>query len=86
MPEGIYNFNVRGELGGKIYSENGNFSVVSVGAEAQDLVANALRMQTLATLTGGKNFDVNELSLLAETLENEESIASILREDISSRS
>ena len=81
LPEGIYNFNVRGELGGKIYSENGNFSVVSVGAEAQDLVANALRMQTLATLTGGKNFNVNELSLLAETLENEESIASILREE-----
>lgn len=81
LPEGIYNFTVKGELGGKIYMENGNFSVVSVGAEAQDLVANSLRMQTLSTLTGGKNFNVKELSLLAETLENDESITSIMREE-----
>ena len=81
LPEGIYNFTVKGELGGKIYMENGNFSVVSVGAEAQEFVANSLRMQTLSPRTGGKNFNVKELSLLAATLENEESITSIMREE-----
>lgn len=81
LPEGIYNFTAQAEFGGKIYLENGNFSVVSVGAEAQDLVANSQRMQLLASLTGGKNYHVNELDQLAEAIENDERITSITREE-----
>ena len=81
LPEGIYNFTAQAEHGGKIYLENGNFSVINIGAEAQDLVADARRMQLIATLTDGSNFNINELSQVAEVLENDERITSIMREE-----
>ena len=80
LPEGIYEFTAQAEFGGKIYWENGSFTVVSIGAEAQDLVANSQRMQLLSSLTGGKNFNAKELSQLAESIEEDERITSIMRE------
>lgn len=81
LPEGIYTFTAQAEYGGKKYMENGTFSVVSVGAEAQDLIANASRMQALANLTKAKNYNINELDQLLETLKNDERICSITREE-----
>ncbi len=81
LPEGIYNFIAEGKLGKTTYSETGNFSIVSIGAEAQDLVANSQRMKLLASLTNGKNFHVDELNQLAETIENDDRITSIIREE-----
>ena len=81
LPEGIYNFTAQAEHGGKIYVESGNFSVTNIGAEAQDLVADAHRMQLIAALTDGKNFNINELNQITEVLENDERITSIVREE-----
>lgn len=81
LPEGIYNFSAQSEYGGKIYQESGNFSVISIGAEAQDLVADARRMRLLAALTEGKNFGVNEITLVAGAIENDKRITSIMREE-----
>ena len=81
LPEGIYNFSAQAEYGGKTYQENGNFSVISIGAEAQDLVADARRMQLLAALTEGKNFGIKDINLVAAELENDERITSIMREE-----
>ena len=81
LPEGIYNFTAQAEHGGKSYIENGNFTVTNIGAEAQDLVADARRMQLLAALTDGKNFNVNEMSLIGKAIENDERITSIMREE-----
>ena len=69
------------EYGGKTYQENGNFSVISIGAEAQDLVADARRMRLLAALTEGKNFGIKDINLVAAELENDERITSIMREE-----
>ncbi len=81
LPEGIYNFTAEVKLGNTTYYETGNFSIVSIGVEAQDLVANPQRMKLLASLTNGKNFNVNELKQLAESIENDERITSIMREE-----
>lgn len=81
LPEGIYIFSASTELGGVKYYDSGSFSVVSVGAEAQELVANSRRMQSLAALTGGENFSLNELDNLAESIDNDERITSIMREE-----
>lgn len=81
LPEGIYNFSAQAEYGGKTYQENGNFSVISIGAEAQDLVADARRMRLLAALTEGKNFGIKDINLVAAKLENDERITSIMREE-----
>lgn len=81
LGEGIYTYEAKAEYGGKQYSDKGTFSVVNVGAEAQDLVANARRMESLSTLTNGKNFNINEINQLAEALYNDERIHSIVREE-----
>ena len=85
LPEGIYTFAAEAKYGNATYSETGNFSVVSIGAEAQDLVANSQRMQLLASLTNGKNFTVNELDQVVESIENDDRITSILREETNYR-
>ncbi|MBQ4549042.1 MAG: hypothetical protein IJA42_07675 [Bacteroidales bacterium] len=81
LPKGIYNFTAEAQYGNIIYSEKGSFTVDDVGAEAQDLVANSQRMQLLSSLTGGKNFYVNELDKLTEAIDNDERITSIMREE-----
>ena len=81
LPEGIYNFKADAQYGNTTYSETGNFSVVSIGAEAQDLVANSQRMKLLASLTNGRNFNVDELNQLIECIENDSRITSIMREE-----
>ncbi len=81
LPEGIYNFTAEAKLGNTTYSETGSFSVVSIGAEAQDLVANSQRMKLLASLTNGKNFNVNEINQLIESIDNDDRITSITREE-----
>ena len=81
LPEGIYNFKAEVKLGNSIHYETGSFSVVSIGAEAQNLVANSQRMHLLASLTNGKNFKVDELNQLSECIDNDERITSIIRED-----
>ena len=81
LPKGIYNFTAEAQYGNIIYSEKGSFTVDDVGAEAQDLVANSQRMQLLSSLTGGKNFYVNELDKLSEAIDNDERITSIMREE-----
>ncbi len=85
LPEGIYNFTAEARLGNSKYSESGSFSIVSIGAEPQDLVANSQRMKLLATLTNGKNFNVNELNQLIECIENDDRITSIIREETNYR-
>ena len=81
LPEGIYNFTAEAKLGNTTYSETGSFSIVSIGAEAQDLVANSQRMKLLASLTNGKNFNVDEMNQLVESIENDDRITSITREE-----
>ena len=81
LPEGIYNFKADAQYGNTKYSETGSFSVVSIGAEAQDLTANSQRMKLLASLTNGKNFNVDELNQLVESIENDDRITSIMREE-----
>lgn len=81
LNEGIYIYTANAEHGGKQYNASGTFSIVNVGAEAQELVANAQRMETLSSLTNGKNFSVNEINLLIEALDNDERICSVMREE-----
>lgn len=81
LPEGIYTYSAEAEYGNKLYETTGTFSVVDVGAEAQDLVANARRMESLSSLTNGENFSVDEIKQLVEALYNDERIHSIVREE-----
>lgn len=81
LPEGIYTYTAEAEYGGKRYDAKGTFAIVDVGAEAQDLVADARRMESLSSLTDGKNFNVDEINMLVEALNNDERICSVMREE-----
>lgn len=81
MPEGIYTYIAEAEHGGRRYEAKGTFAVVDVGAEAQELVANTGRMQSLSVLTNGKNFNINEINQLVEALYNDDRICSVMREE-----
>lgn len=81
MPEGIYTYIAEAEHGGRRYEAKGTFAVVDVGAEAQELVANIGRMQSLSVLTNGKNFNINEINQLVEALYNDDRICSVVREE-----
>lgn len=81
LHEGIYTYVALSDHGGRRYEAKGTFSVVSVGAEAQELVADARRMQTLSSLTDGKNFSLDEIKLLIRALDNDERICSVVREE-----
>lgn len=81
LPEGIYTYVAEAEHGSKLYKANGNFSVVNVGAEARELVADSRRMEALSALTGGENFSLDEMNMLVETLDNDERICSVMREE-----
>lgn len=81
LPEGVYIFEAIAEFGKNIYRDHGSFSVISIGVEAQDLVANAQRMQNISTLTGAKNLYINELNHLYKIINDDERITSIMREE-----
>lgn len=81
LPEGVYTFDAHAEFGGKLYKAQGTFSVVSVGAEAQNLVANAKSMHLIASQTKGENFNINQLNQLVEHLKNDKRITSVSREE-----
>lgn len=81
IPEGIYTYIAEAEHGGRRYEAKGTFAVVDVGAEAQELVANIGRMQSLSVLTNGKNFNINEINQLVEALYNDDRICSVMREE-----
>lgn len=81
LAEGMYTYTAEAEHGGRRYEAKGSFAVVDVGAEAQELVANARRMESLSALTNGENFNINEISQLVEALYNDERIHPIVREE-----
>lgn len=82
LPEGVYGFNAHADFGGKLYKAQGTFSVVSVGAEAQKLVANAKTMRLIASQTKGENFNLDQLDQLVEHLKNDKRITSVSIEEI----
>lgn len=81
LAEGIYLYEAKAEHGGRQYEASGTFAVTDVGAEAQELVADSRRMETLSSLTDGKSFNVNEIRQVVEALDNDKRICSVVREE-----
>ena len=81
LPEGIYKYTARTSLGGVEYNASGSFSVENIGVEAQNLTADIERMRTLASLTGGKHYYINDIQSITNDLENDNRITSISRQE-----
>lgn len=85
LPVGIYTYTARSDYKDKKYVAIGTFSVVNIGAEAYELTANSDRMRTIASQTGGENLHINEINNITTTIENDERVTSIAREEINYR-
>ena len=77
LPEGIYYYKLQAQMGDRMISVGGSFSVVSLGIEAQQLTADAERMRSLARLTNGNCYTAQQLQQLAEDLRNDTRITSV---------
>jgi len=77
LPEGLYTFKVQAQMGERHISVSGNFSVVAIGIEAQQLTADIDRMRTLARLTNGNCYTARELQQLFADLHNDSRITSV---------
>lgn len=77
LPEGLYIYKVEAMMGDRLISASGSFSVVALGIEAQQLTADASRLRSLAQLTNGKCYSVDELQQLAADLRADKRITSV---------
>ena len=77
LPEGIYTYKATAEIGEKKIGMNGSFSVVSLGIEAQQLTADIDRMRSIAAVTNGKCYTVDQLTKLLEDLKADTRITSV---------
>lgn len=77
LPEDLYLYKVQTQMGERLISVSGSFSVVAIGIEAQQLTADVSRMRNLARLTNGNCYTAKQLQQLAEDLHNDQRITSV---------
>ena len=77
LPEGLYYYKVQAQMGDRMITVGGSFSVVSLGIEAQQLTADAERMRSLARLTNGNCYTAQQLAQLLDDLHNDTRITSV---------
>ena len=77
LPEGLYIYKVQAQMGERHISVSGNFSVVAIGIEAQQLTADIDRMRSLARLTNGNCYTARELQQLSADLHNDSRITTV---------
>ena len=77
LPEGLYIYKVQAQMGERLISANGTFSVMAVGVEAQQLTADIQRMRILARLTNGNCYTARQLDQLAADLRSDPRITTV---------
>lgn len=77
LPEGLYIYKVEAQMGDRLISASGSFSVAALGIEAQQLTADVSRLRNLALLTNGKCYSAHDLQQLADDLRADKRIASV---------
>ena len=77
LPEGLYLYKIQVQMGDRLISANGSFTVVSLGIEAQQLTAEMERMRNMAHMTNGKCYTAHQLQQLAADLRTDTRITSV---------
>ena len=77
LPEGLFIYKVEAQMGDRLISASGSFSVVALGIEAQQLTSDAARLRNLALLTNGKCYSARDLQQLADDLRADKRITSV---------
>ncbi len=77
LPEGVYLYKAKAQMGERQISVSGTFSVVAIGIEEQQLTADIDRMRNLARLTNGNWYAARQLDQLAAALRNDTCITSV---------
>ncbi len=81
LPEGIYRYEARAEIGEEIAIASGKFIVTAASLEARNLVADFSVMRRIAQQTSGIALSQNDLDKIPEILSNDASISSVSHEE-----
>ncbi len=74
LETGSYSFTATAKRGGESYKKEGKFVITPVNLEARNIMANHQMLQQLAGKYGGAFFKAGQMSMLADTLMNNEQI------------
>lgn len=77
LPVGNYTWTATTQVGSKKYEKSGRFSVQEVMLETANLVADHDLLKSMSTATGGKFFQKNEISKVADAIKSNENIKTV---------
>lgn len=77
LPVGNYTWTATTQVGSKKYEKSGRFSVQEVMLETANLVADHDLLKSMSTATGGKFFQKNEISKVADAIKANENIKTV---------
>ncbi|PLX06958.1 MAG: hypothetical protein C0596_12525 [Marinilabiliales bacterium] len=80
MKAGTYDYLVKTEFDGKLYTDIGKIIIKEINVEALNTTANHIVLTQLAELTGGNVFYPDEMSKIPDAIVNNDKIASIAYE------
>ncbi len=81
LPPGNYHYTASTKLGDKLYVKKGEFQILPLIIEANNTIADIQLLQNLAHKFGGTLFLPNKLDDLADAINNNKNIASIIYEE-----
>ncbi len=81
LPAGFYNYTANVKFGTKDYTETGKFQIKQLLLEANNTIANHQLLQNITEKFGGKLFMPKQTEELAEAINSNEDIASIIYEE-----
>ncbi|MCB0511582.1 MAG: hypothetical protein KDC72_03480, partial [Bacteroidetes bacterium] len=81
LPAGDYTANAQTNYKGQQFKASTKFSVQPINIEVQNLQANWSILRTLAQQSGGKTYTVQNLESIADAIQKDENIQSILFEN-----
>lgn len=77
LPVGNYTWTATTQVGSKKYEKSGRFSVQEVMLESANLVADHDLLKSISTATGGKFFQKNEISKVADAIKANDNIKTV---------
>lgn len=77
LPVGNYTWTATTQVGSKKFEKSGRFSVQEVMLETANLVADHDLLKSMSTATGGKFFQKNEISKVADAIKSNENIKTV---------
>lgn len=81
LPAGEYTYNASTQLGNKLFTANGQFTIKPLNLEVSQSAANYQLLNSMAKQSGGKMFKPSQISQLADAIRKNDNIKTLVYED-----